>query len=270
MDGVDRGRKPRQYGAEGLTVGEKGAMKFLLLAALVLITSLPAWGRPYGSFNVVTFHSGYDDDSRTFTIPGVHLCWAEKFAPLPGNVGKFRVLQNDNHPWDEKLDMFGRRIRERRITVKQVLQDLRLRERRKSMSPVGVNPHEVTRPDLRNILLVGIHLSKVDKDFNWEEARFLNMINDILQLTSEEKRELLHEGFNVMEGLDTLVTRKARNLLVKFLCAIAHSDQVIQGSEVEFINRVNARFGNLVAFKPPGAWHEYEEEVAEILQEEFA
>ena len=166
--------------------------------------------------------------------------------------------------------MFGRRIQDRRITVKQVLQDLRLRERRKSMSPVGVTPREVTRPDLRNILLVGIHLSKVDKDFNWEEARILNKINDILQLTSEEKRELLHEGFNVMEGLDTLVTAKARRLLVNFLCAIAHSDQVIHGSEVEFINRVNARFGNLVTIKPLDAWHEYEEEVAKFLQEEFA
>ena len=52
--------------------------------------------------------------------------------------------------------------------------------------------------------------------------------------------------------------------------AIAYSDQVIHGSEVEFINRINARFGNLVSMKPPGAWHEYEEEVAEILQEEFS
>ena len=103
-----------------------------------------------------------------------------------------------------------------------------------------------------------------------EEARILNKLNNILQLTGEEKQELLHEGFNVMKGLDALVTAKARTLLVKILCAIAYSDQVIHGSEVEFINRINARFGNLVSMKPPGAWHEYEEEVAEILQEEFS
>ena len=166
--------------------------------------------------------------------------------------------------------MFGRRIQDRRITVKQVLQDLRVRERRKSMSPLGDTPREVTRPDLRNILLIGIHLSEVDNDFSWEEARILSKINDILQLTSEEKQELLHEGYNVMKGLDTLVTAKARRLLLNFLCAIAHSDQVIQGSEVEFIHRVNARFGNLVTIKPLDAWQEYEEEVAKILREEFA
>ena len=165
---------------------------------------------------------------------------------------------------------FKPRIRERRITQKQVLQDSRVMERRKSLSPVAVIPREVTMSDLRNILMVGIHLSKVDKDFHWEEARILNKINDIIQLTSEEKQELLHEGFNVMKGLDALVNAKARRLLVKFLCAIAHSDQVLQGSEVEFINKVNARFGDLVSMKPLDAWHEYEEEVAEILREEFA
>ena len=138
------------------------------------------------------------------------------------------------------------------------------------MSPDVVTPREVTMSDLRIILLVGIHLAKVDEEFSWEEARVLNKLNNILQLTSEEKQELLHEGFNVMKGLDALVTAKARTLLVKTLCAIANSDQFIHGSEMEFINRINDRFGNLVTMKPPGAWHEYEEEVAEILQEEFA
>ncbi len=165
---------------------------------------------------------------------------------------------------------FTPRIRDRRITQTQVLHDRREMDRRKSMSPDAVTPREVTMSDLRNILMVGIHLAKVDKDFDWEEARILNKINDIIQLTSEEKQELLRKGFNVMKGLDALVNAKARRLLVKFLCAIAHSDQVLHGSEVEFINKVNARFGNLVTMKPLGAWHEYEEEVAEILQEEFA
>ena len=165
---------------------------------------------------------------------------------------------------------FTPRSRDRRITQIQVQQDRRVMERRKSLSPDTVTPREVTMSDLRNILMVGIHLAKVDKDFDWEEARILNKINDIIQLTKEEKKELLHEGFNVMEGLDALVTAKARRLLVKFLCAIAHSDQVLQGSEVEFINKVNAQFGNLVSMKPVDAWHEYEEEVTDILREEFA
>ncbi len=164
---------------------------------------------------------------------------------------------------------FTPRIRDRRITQKQVLQDRRVVDRRKSLSPVAVTPREVTMSDLRNILMIGIHLAKVDKDFDWEEARILNKINDIIQLTKEEKQELLHEGFNVMEGLDALVTAKARTLLVKFLCAIAHADQVLQGSEVEFINKVNAQFSNLVTMKPVDAWHEYEAEVTDILREEF-
>ena len=129
---------------------------------------------------------------------------------------------------------------------------------------------EVTMSDLRNILMVGIHLAKVDKDFHWEEVRILNKINDIIQLTSEEKQELLYEGFNVMKGLDALVNAKARRLLVKFLCAIAHSDQALHGLEVEFINKVNAQFDNLVTMKPVDAWREYEEEVTDILREEFA
>ena len=165
---------------------------------------------------------------------------------------------------------FTPRLQDRRIAQIQVLHDHRVTDRRKSLSPVAVTPREVTMSDLRNILMIGIHLAKVDKDFDWEEARILNKINDIIQLTKEEKQELLHEGFNVMEGLDALVTAKARRLLVKFLCAIAHADQVLQGSEVEFINKVNGQFGNLVTMKPLDAWNEYEVKVTDILREEFA
>lgn len=166
--------------------------------------------------------------------------------------------------------MDERRERERRITAKEVRHDARRMERRKALSADAAVHSELSKSDLRIIFLVGIHLAKVDGEFHWEEARILQLINDILELTTEERQELLQSGFNLKEGLDALSTQKARELLLITLCAIAQSDQNIHGAEWEFIDKIKTSLGIQLELKPPGMWHEYEGEVAEILRTELA
>ena len=165
--------------------------------------------------------------------------------------------------------MDERRDRDRRLTSKEVRHDVRKMDRRKILSADAAIDSELSKSDLRIILLVGVHLAKVDGEFHWEEVRILEMMNDILQLTAEERQELLQGGFNLKEGLRALTTPKAREFLVKTLCAIAHSDQNIHGAEWEFINKINSSVGIPLELKPPGMWYEYEEEVVEILQTDF-
>jgi tellurite resistance protein len=166
--------------------------------------------------------------------------------------------------------MDERRHRERRMTSKEVLHDARHMKRRKANSADAAVHSELSKSDLRIIFLVGIHLAKVDGEFHWEEARILQLINDILELTAEERQELLQGGFNLKEGLEALATQKARELLLMTLCAIAQSDQNIHGAEWEFIDKIKSSLGIRFEIKPPGMWHEYEEEVTEILRTELA
>lgn len=192
------------------------------------------------------------------------------FATLIDSPGVNDSGAIDYHQWNLKADMDERRDRERRMTSKEARHDLRQMERRKVFSADVATHSELSKSDLRTILLVGVHLAKVDGEFHWEESRVLQMINDILELTTEERQELLRSGFNLKEGLDALTTSKARELLVKTLCAIAHSDQNIHGAELEFIDKIKNNVGILLEIKPPGMWHEYEVEVAEILRAEMA
>ena len=61
-------------------------MKFILQIVILITAGLPAWAGSYGSFQSVIFHSCYDGDTCTFTIPGVH--------PLLGDKIKVIVLLN--------------------------------------------------------------------------------------------------------------------------------------------------------------------------------
>lgn len=53
------------------------------LSVVLLHLGLPAWAGSYGSFIGVMFHSCYDGDTCSFTIPGVH--------PLLGDSIKVRL-----------------------------------------------------------------------------------------------------------------------------------------------------------------------------------
>lgn len=165
--------------------------------------------------------------------------------------------------------MYERRKSERRVDIKEMHHDARTLERRQVFSADTAVRSELSMSDLRVVLLVGIHLAKVDGEFHGEEARILQLINDLLELTTEERKELLQSGFNLKEGLRALTTPKARELLVKTLCAIAYSDEDIGAAELDFIHRIKTTVGFLPEIKPPVMWHEYEHEVLEILREEM-
>ena len=58
-------------------------MTIRALSLIFLLVAFPAWADSYGSFKGVIFHSCYDGDTCTFTIPGVH--------PLLGDRIKVRL-----------------------------------------------------------------------------------------------------------------------------------------------------------------------------------
>ena len=125
----------------------------------------------------------------------------------------------------------------------------------------------VTRNDLKTILQFGIHIAKIDGDFAVWEKKVLARFAEAMRLTEEEKHAMVHQGISLSHGLDALSGQESRQLLMKTLCAVAHSDGVPHETEVDFITRVMQRLGGQVFILAKEEWGTYEQEVLDAISE---
>jgi tellurite resistance protein len=123
----------------------------------------------------------------------------------------------------------------------------------------------ISRQDLLIILRFGAHVARVDREFAPLERNLLKRMSDAIHLTEQEKKELANGEASLASGLQGLSCHDAKNLLVKTLCAVAHSDGKATPEELEFIEKVISKFSDSVFVYPREEWGKYEDEVLGIL-----
>ncbi len=124
----------------------------------------------------------------------------------------------------------------------------------------------ISRMDLKTIIRFGIHLARIDNDFADFEKKILKRFADTMGLTQAEREQLLKGEASLATGLKGMSSSDAKNLLIKTLCAIAHSDGTANKEELEFIQKVITKFSDSVFVYPREEWGMYEEEVIKILE----
>lgn len=126
---------------------------------------------------------------------------------------------------------------------------------------------ELTREDLKTILLFGIHIAKVDGDFDVWEKKILARFAEAMGLTEAEKEQMTHQRISLADGLSHLSGQKAKTLLWKTLCAVSHSDGEAHETEVDFIHKVIEKVGGQIFLHAVKDWGAYEQEVMNELQD---
>lgn len=119
----------------------------------------------------------------------------------------------------------------------------------------------VTQDELKTILSFGVHLAKLDGDFNVWERKLLAHFADAMQLSEADKQQLMSEKFSLGSGLRRLGSDEAQVFLVKTLCAVAFVDGDTSPVEVEFIERVVSQLSAQVFLLGRAEWGKYVEEV---------
>ena len=125
---------------------------------------------------------------------------------------------------------------------------------------------DVTRQDLKAILLCAIHLAKVDHDFSLVEKKMLRRFADIIGLEEAEREELVAMGGSLASDVDALSSTDAMELLIKTLCAVSFVDGTTSPEEIEFIEKVLVRTKIDFPVPPKEDWDIYEEEVFTSLK----
>lgn len=123
----------------------------------------------------------------------------------------------------------------------------------------------LTRDDLKIILKFGVHIAKIDNDFAVWEKKVLARIADAMQLTDDERGAMVNEDVSLAQGLDSLSSVDAQNLLLKTLCAVAHSDGIPHEAELDFISKVMQRLEGQRFILSKDEWGAYEQEVLDTI-----
>ncbi len=126
---------------------------------------------------------------------------------------------------------------------------------------------DITRQDLKTILRFCIHLSRIDDVFHETEKNVLRKFSETIGLSEEERSELMGGDASLGGGLDSLSSEEAKELLMKSLCAVSYVDGQTSRPEVEFIERILARFNKSFFLLPKEDWGQYEDEVFNILDQ---
>ena len=124
---------------------------------------------------------------------------------------------------------------------------------------------EVKREDMKTILLFGIHIAKIDGEFDVWEKKILARFAEAMGLTESEKDEMTHQKLSLSEGLSRLSGQAAKTLLWKTLCAVSSSDGETHPAEIEFIHKVIEKVGGQIFLHATKDWGSYEKEVLEEL-----
>ncbi len=120
---------------------------------------------------------------------------------------------------------------------------------------------QISRRDLKTILVFALHVARVDNDFAASEKEVLKHLFQLLHLSEDERTEMIKGKFSLANELTRIQDDTAKQLLVKILCAVAHADHHEDSSEVQFIRKVNRRLGHPMELLPFEDWEVYEYEV---------
>lgn len=125
---------------------------------------------------------------------------------------------------------------------------------------------DISRQDLKTILVFAIHLAKVDSNFHMMEKKILKRFSDSMNLQDDEREELVAMGGSLAEDADALSSNSAKELLLKTLCAVSFVDGNTSPEEVDFIQKVQAKLGIDYPLPAKEEWGAYEEEVFAIIE----
>jgi len=123
----------------------------------------------------------------------------------------------------------------------------------------------ISRDELMTILMFGVHIAKLDRNFDVWERKILSRFAAAMHLSEKERGALAHQRTSLIKGLQSLESDDARNLLVKLLCAVAHVDGMASETELEFIEKVVVKLKGQVFILPREEWGRYEKEVFTTL-----
>lgn len=126
---------------------------------------------------------------------------------------------------------------------------------------------DMTRDDLITILSFGVHLAKVDNDFVAWEKKALAAYAKAMNLTEEERLQMLSREVSLGRGLKQLSGQPAKVLLIKTLCAVSHADGETKSEEMEFIEEVIGAVDAVTFILPRHEWGTYEQEVIDAFRE---
>jgi tellurite resistance protein len=124
---------------------------------------------------------------------------------------------------------------------------------------------KISRDELKTILTFGVHIAKLDRNFDVWERKILARFAAAMKLTDQERESLAKAQLSLSKGLQSLDTDDSRQLLVKVLCAVAHVDGKANEDELEFIQKVAMRMKGQVFVLPREDWGRYEGEVFSTL-----
>jgi tellurite resistance protein len=128
----------------------------------------------------------------------------------------------------------------------------------------------LTREDLKTALRFGVHIAKIDGDFAVWEKKVLARFADAMLLSEEERADMVTQNLSLAVGLEALSGQEAKHLLIKTLCAVAHSDGIPHETEIDFIHKVIDRLGGQTFVLSKEEWGLYEQEVLDIIGEVVA
>lgn len=124
----------------------------------------------------------------------------------------------------------------------------------------------ISRDELKTIIRFAVHIARIDGSVDAFEKKVLRRIADTMGLTPQDRAALLQGEASLASGLKSLHSSDAKNLLVKTLCAIAHADGTANKNELEFVQKVVAKFSDSVFVYPREEWGQYEDEVVRIIE----
>ncbi len=125
---------------------------------------------------------------------------------------------------------------------------------------------DVTKEDLKTILLFALHMARVDDDFSGQEKTILARFIELVGIDEADKAQLQDAGRSLAQRLDHRSGEEAKTLLVKTLCAVAHADNLMHSSERAFIEKVQALVGGQIELPPFNEWSSLETEVLATLE----
>lgn len=125
---------------------------------------------------------------------------------------------------------------------------------------------EVSREDLKTILLFCCHLARLDKNFHPFEKKILQRYAEAINLLDDERSALLEHEFSLVKNMAHLTGEDAKKLLIKTLCLVAAVDGYAHPGEISFIEKVRINSGVGFSPLPEGEWASYEEEVFKELE----
>jgi tellurite resistance protein len=125
---------------------------------------------------------------------------------------------------------------------------------------------KISRDELMTILMFGVHIAKLDSNFDVWERKILARFAAAMRLSDKERGALAHQRISLSKGLHSLESGDARNLLVKVLCAVAHVDGKASELELEFIEKVVVKLKGQVFILPREDWGRYEAEVFTTIE----